>query len=163
MGTPVYQVENLIKRHRIKLFSSNYALYADMSARVMQLLESFAPHTEAYSIDETFLDLTGVCDRDPIAYARTIKETILRDAGIPVCVGIGPTKTLAKLANFAAKKWPETGGVLDLSCPLRREKLMHIVPVDEVWGIGIKTAQRLNRLGIHRAYDLAGQNPDRMR
>ncbi|WP_341327303.1 Y-family DNA polymerase [Methylotuvimicrobium sp. KM2] len=162
MGTPVYQVENLIKRHRIQLFSSNYALYADMSARVMQLLESFSPHTEVYSIDEAFLDLTGACDRDPIAYARTIKETILRDAGIPVCVGIGPTKTLAKLANFAAKKWPGTGGVLDLSCPVRREKLMRIVPVDEVWGIGIKTAQCLKRLGIHMAYDLAAQNPDRI-
>lgn len=162
MGTPVYQVENLIKSHRIQLFSSNYALYADMSARVMQLLESFAPHTEVYSIDEAFLDLTGVCDRDPIAYARTIKETVLRDAGIPVCVGIGPTKTLAKLANFAAKKWPGTCGVLDLSCPLRREKLMRIVPVDEAWGIGTRTAQRLNRLGIHTVYDLAAQSPDRM-
>lgn len=162
MGTPVYQVESLIKRHRIQLFSSNYALYADMSARVMQVLESFAPQTEIYSIDEAFLDLTGVCDRDPIAYARTIKETVLRDTGIPVCVGIGPTKTLSKLANFAAKKWSRTGGVLDLSNPARKEKLMRIVPAGEVWGIGARTVQRLNRLGIHTVYDLAAQSPDRM-
>ncbi|MGR9116672.1 MAG: Y-family DNA polymerase [Gammaproteobacteria bacterium] len=162
MGTPVFEVEGLIRRHRIQLFSSNYALYADMSARVMQLLENFAPQTEIYSIDEAFLDLTGVCDHDPIAHARTIKETVLRDTGIPVCVGMGPSKTLAKLANFAAKKWPQTGGVLDLSDPLRRQKLMRIVPVHEVWGIGSRTSQRLNRLGIHTVHDLASQAPDRM-
>ncbi|MGR9044857.1 MAG: Y-family DNA polymerase [Gammaproteobacteria bacterium] len=162
MGTPVFQVENLIRRHRIQLFSSNYALYADMSARVMQLLESFAPHTEIYSIDEAFLDLAGVGDQGPAAYAQMIKETVARDVGIPVCVGIGPTKTLAKLANFAAKKWPRTGGVLDLSDPIRRQKLMRLVPVHEVWGIGSRTAQRLNRLGIQTVHDLASQAADRM-
>lgn len=81
-------------------------LYADFSARVMSTLEEFTPGIEIYSIDEAFLDLTGVhpCTKDPVAYGKTLKKTVLRSAGIPVCVGLGPTKTLAKLANFAAKK-----------------------------------------------------------
>ncbi len=84
---------------------------------------------EVYSIDEAFLDLTGVCQDGPIAYGQKIRQTVRRATGIPVCVGLGPTKTLAKLANFAAKKWPKTEGVLDLSDPIRRERLMRIVPV----------------------------------
>jgi DNA polymerase V len=107
-----------------------------MSARVMSVLEELAPSLEIYSIDEAFLDLTGVCDKDTIAYGQSIRKTVFRATGIPVCVGMGPTKVLAKLANFAAKKWKMTGGVLDLSDPVRREKLMRIVPVGEVWGIG---------------------------
>jgi DNA polymerase V len=163
MGVPVFQVQALIQRHRIQLFSSNYTLYADMSARVMSILEEFAPNLEVYSIDEAFLDLTGVCDPDPIAYGQRIRKTVLRSTGIPVCVGMGPTKTLAKLANFAAKKWKQTGGVLDLSDPVRQEKLMRIVPVGEVWGIGSRTAARLNQLGIHTVWDLANQPADRIR
>jgi DNA polymerase V len=162
MGTPVFQVRHLIDRHKIHLFSSHYGLYADMSARVMAILEQFAPSVEVYSIDEAFLDLTGVCDPDPIAYGQHIKKTVFRATGIPVCVGMGPTKTLAKLANFAAKKWKQTGGVLDLADPVRREKLMRIVPVDEVWGIGSRTAAKLNQVGIQSVWDLACQSPDRM-
>jgi DNA polymerase V len=163
MGVPVYQVQALIQRHKIQLFSSNYTLYADMSARVMSILEEFTPSQEVYSIDEAFLDLTGVCNQDPIAYGQCIRKTVLRSTGIPVCVGMGPTKTLAKLANFAAKKWKQTGGVLDLSDPLRREKLMRIVPVGEVWGIGSRIAARLNQLGIVTVWDLAVQPGDRIR
>jgi DNA polymerase V len=162
MGTPVFQVQHLIDRHKIQLFSSNYTLYAEFSARVMYLLEEFAPSVEIYSIDEAFLDLTGLCEQDPIAYGQKIKKTVFRSTGIPVCVGMGPTKTLAKLANFAAKKWKRTGGVLDLSDPVRREKLMRIVPVGEVWGIGSRTAARLNQLGIHTGWDLATQSADRI-
>ncbi|MGZ5025724.1 MAG: Y-family DNA polymerase, partial [Methylobacter sp.] len=155
MAVPLFQVQHLVDRHKVQLFSSNYALYADMSARVMSTLEEFAPSLEVYSIDEAFLDLTGVCDKDPIAYGHLIKKAVFRATGIPVCVGMGPTKTLAKLANFAAKKWQKTEGVLDLSDPLRREKLMRIVPVDEVWGIGSRTTEKLNRIGIHTVWDLA--------
>jgi DNA polymerase V len=163
MGVPVFQVQSLIKQHKIQLFSSNYTLYADMSARVMSILEEFTPSLEVYSIDEAFLDLTGVCEQNPIEYGHRIKKTVFRATGIPVCVGMGPTKTLAKLANFAAKKWKQTGGVLDLSDPLRREKLMRIVPVGEVWGIGSRFAARLNQLGIHTVWDLASQPVDRIR
>ena len=157
MGIPLFQVQQLVNQHQIKLFSSNYVLYADMSARVMSILEEFAPNLELYSIDEAFLDLTGVCDKDPIAYGQRIRQAVLRATGIPVCVGMGPTKTLTKLANFAAKKWKKTGGVLDLTDPTRREKLMKIVPVREVWGIGPRTAAKLDRIGVNSAWDLAVQ------
>jgi DNA polymerase V len=128
----------------------------------MAILEEFAPSLEVYSIDEAFLDLTGVCQQDPIAYGHRIRKAVVRATGIPVCVGMGPTKTLAKLANFAAKKRPKTGGVLDLSDPVRREKLMRIVPVGEVWGIGSRTTAKLNQLGINTVWDLATQPSQRM-
>lgn len=135
-----------------------------MSARVMSILESFSPTVEVYSIDEAFLDFSDLysCRQDPIAYAKQIKQTVQRYVGIPVCVGMGPTKTLAKLANFAAKKWQQTGGVLNLSDPSRREKLMKIVPIDEVWGIGRRLSKQLNPLGIHTVWDLAQQSPQTM-
>lgn len=157
MGIPVFKVRHLIEQHQVQLFSSNYSLYADLSGRVMTILEEFTPSLEVYSIDEAFLDLTGVCCQNPATYGQRIRQTINRETGIPVCVGMGPTKTLAKLANFAAKKWKKTGGVLDLSDPLRREKLMKIVPVGEVWGIGSRTAEKLNRFGIRTVWELANQ------
>jgi len=157
MAVPVHQVQDLINRHKIKLFSSNYTLYADMSSRVMQCLENYTPKLEVYSIDESFLDLTGICHNDSIAYGQQIKQTVFRTTGIPVCVGMAPTKALAKLANYAAKKWHKTGGVLDLSDPLRRDKLLRLVPVNEVWGIGRQTTKRLQLMGINTAYDLARQ------
>lgn len=157
MGVPVYQIQHLVEQHNIQLFSSNYALYADMSARVMAILEAFSPSLEVYSIDESFLDLTGICQQEPIAYGQKIRKAVYRATGIPVCVGMGPTKTLAKLANYAAKKWKKTEGVLDLSDAVRRTKLMRIVPVGEVWGIGSRTSAKLNQQGIHTVYDLASQ------
>jgi len=163
MGVPLYQVQNLVKRHHIKLFSSNYSLYADMSARVMTVLETFAPSLEIYSIDEAFLDLTGVCNDNSYDYAQRIRKTVQRHTGIPVCVGMAPTKTLAKLANYAAKKWQQTGGVLDLSDPIRREKLMKLVAVGEVWGVGSRTTARLETLGIRTVWDLANQPADSIR
>nr|WP_087146103.1 Y-family DNA polymerase [Crenothrix polyspora] len=162
MGVPVFQVQHLVKQHDIQLFSSNFPLYADLSARVMAILEEFAPRVEQYSIDEAFLDLTGVGQDDPVAYGIKIKKAVFQATGIPVCVGMAPTKTLAKLANFAAKKWKQTGGVVDLSDPSRREKLMKIVLVGEVWGIGSRTAAKLNQLGIHTVWDLASQPSRRM-
>jgi DNA polymerase V len=162
MGVPVFQIQQLVNQHQIQLFSSNYTLYADFSARVMSLLEEFAPSLEVYSIDEAFLDLTGVCQQDPIAYGHRIRKAVFRATGIPVCVGMGPTKTIAKLANFAAKKWQKTAGVLDLSDTVRRKKLMKIVPVGEVWGIGSRTAAKLNQIGIHTVWDLAIQPSKRI-
>ncbi len=162
MGVPLFQIQQLVNQHQIKLFSSNYTLYADMSARVMATLEEFAPSLEVYSIDEAFLDFTGVCHKAPFAYGQRIRKAVFRATGIPVCVGMGPTKTLAKLANFAAKKWKQTGGVLDLSDLVRREKLMRIVPVGEVWGIGSRITAKLNLLGIHTVWDLATQPSKRI-
>ncbi len=162
MAVPLFQVQHLIKQHNVRLFSSNYPLYADMSSRVMSLLETFSPSTEIYSIDEAFLDLTGICQQDPIGYGLSIKQAIKKNTGIPVCVGMGPTKTLAKLANFAAKKWPKTNGVVDLSCPQRRERLMRLLPVNEVWGIGSRLSRQLSQLGIHTVWALAQQPVQRM-
>lgn len=162
MGIPVFQIQHLIKQHNIQLFSSNFPLYGDFSSRVMSILEEFAPNLEVYSIDEAFLDLTGVCQQDPIAYGHRIRKAVVRATGIPVCVGLGPTKTLAKLANFAAKKWKQTSGVLDLSDTVRREKLMHIMPVGEVWGIGSRTTAKLNQIGINTVWDLATQPSKRI-
>jgi len=160
MATPVYKVQQLINRHKIHLFSSNYTLYADMSQRVMQCLEAFSPQVEVYSIDESFLDLTGICENNSHSYGLAIRNKVLQSTGITVCVGMAQTKTLAKLANHAAKKWHKTGGVLDLSNPIRRNKLLKITPVDEIWGIGRQTAQRLRVMNIHTAYDLAMQSPE---
>lgn len=157
MATPVHQVQHLINRHKIQLFSSNYTLYADMSSRVMQCLESYAPQLEVYSIDESFLDLSGVCHNNSTAYGQQIKQSVFQATGIPVCVGMAPTKTLAKLANYAAKKWKKTGGVLDLSDAIRRDKLLRLVPVNDVWGIGQQTTKRLQLMGINTAYQLARQ------
>lgn len=163
MAVPVHQVQGLLDRHHVQLFSSNYTLCADISSRVMSLLGEFTPHLEIYSIDEAFLDLTDVRDAERVAWGQRIKKMLWRSVGMPVCVGMGPTKTLAKLANFAAKKWRRTGGVLDLSCPRRRERLMRIVPVDEVWGIGGRLSQRLGQMGIRSVWDLCRQSPDAMR
>ena len=161
MGVPLYQVQPLVDQHQIQLFSSNYTLYADMSARVMTVLESFTPRMEVYSIDEAFLDLTGIatCHHDPMAYGQKIQTTVQQYTGIPVCVGMSTTKTLAKLANYAAKKYPATGGVVDLVDPVRIEKLMRITPVSEVWGIGRQWTKQLQSLGIHAVWDLARQSP----
>ncbi|MGJ0492821.1 Y-family DNA polymerase [Methylobacter sp.] len=163
MAIPVFKVAHLVKKHRIHLFSANFPLYGDMSSRVMSLLETFSPCTEIYSIDEAFLDLTGICQQDPVSYGFHIKHIIQRDTGIPVCVGLGPTKTLAKLANYAAKKWDKAGGVVDLSCPQRRERLMRRVPVREVWGIGSRLSQQLAQLGIQTSLDLAQQPVQQIR
>jgi len=155
MAVPVHQIKHLIEQHNIHLFSSNYTLYADLSSRVMSLLMQYAPQQEIYSIDEAFLDLTGVCDDNPEAYGQQIKKTITNQSGIPVCVGMAPTKTLAKLANYAAKRWKKTAGVVDLSNLVRRKKLMQIVSVNEVWGIGSKLTKRLNQCGVKTVWDLA--------
>ena len=138
------------------MFSSNYELYADMSQRVMAVLEEMAPRVEIYSIDESFLDLTGVRNcADLDKFGRQVRAKVLRDTGLTVGVGIAQTKTLAKLANFAAKKWRCTSGVVDLSDPARQRKLMGLVPVDEVWGIGRRISKKLNIMGIETALQLA--------
>ncbi|WP_440590612.1 Y-family DNA polymerase [Rheinheimera fenheensis] len=120
MGLPVFQVRDILQKHQIVAFSSNYALYADMSQRVMSTLENLAPRVEVYSIDEAFLELTGLVYRAGLTeFGQHVKRTVQKDIGITVCVGIAPTKTLAKLANHAAKTWAKTAGVVDLTCKER--------------------------------------------
>lgn len=159
MGVPYFRIKAAYEQAGGMVFSSNYALYADISSRVMQVLEMLAPRIEVYSIDEAFIDLTGIDKILNLAgFGDEIRQKILRWVGINVGVGIAPTKTLAKLANYAAKRWPATGGVVDLTDPVRLQKLLQLVPVEEVWGIGRRLAKQLNQMGIHTAWQLAQAN-----
>ncbi|EMM3524733.1 Y-family DNA polymerase [Klebsiella oxytoca] len=157
MGEPYFKQKDLFRRHGIIAFSSNYELYADMSNRVMTTLEELSPRCEIYSIDEAFCDLTGVRNcRDLTDFGREIRETVLRRTHLTVGVGIAQTKTLAKLANHAAKQWQrQTGGVVDLSNLERQRKLMAILPVDEVWGVGRRISKKLEAMGIKTVLQLA--------
>ena len=157
MGEPLFKVQDIFKQHQVQIFSSNYTLYGDISSRVMQTLETFSPHVEIYSIDEAFLDLSGFGDL--VSYCGGIRRTVHHHVGIPVSVGIGPSKTLAKLANHAAKKLYPDHGVVDASDPKRREALLKQVPVSEVWGVGRQHTKRLTRLGVRTAFDLSRLRP----
>ncbi|HHR0985229.1 TPA: Y-family DNA polymerase [Klebsiella oxytoca] len=157
MGEPYFKQKEMFRRHGIIAFSSNYELYADMSNRVMTTLEELSPRCEIYSIDEAFCDLTGVRNcRDLTDFGREIRETVLRRTHLTVGVGIAQTKTLAKLANHAAKQWQrQTGGVVDLSNLERQRKLMSLLPVDEVWGVGRRISKKLESMGIDTVLKLA--------
>ena len=157
MGEPYFKQKEMFRRHGIIAFSSNYELYADMSNRVMTTLEELSPRCEIYSIDEAFCDLTGVRNcRDLTDFGREIRETVLRRTHLTVGVGIAQTKTLAKLANHAAKQWQrQTGGVVDLSNLERQRKLMALLPVDEVWGVGRRISKKLESMGIDTVLKLA--------
>ncbi len=156
MGVPYFQIKQQIAADDIVVFSSNYALYADISARVMSTLEQLAPNVEVYSIDEAFLDLSGVSACSNLTeFGVSVRKTISDWIGMTVCVGIAPSKTLAKLANHAAKKWQNTAGVVDLTDINRQRKLMALLPVSEVWGVGSQLTKRLNAIGIHTALQLA--------
>jgi len=161
MGVPAFQIKEQIERHGIEVFSSNYTLYADMSHRVMTILEKLAPAIEIYSIDEAFVDVRGI--RDLHAFGLTIRKTIQKWTGITVAVGIAPTKTLAKLANNGAKKYSGTGGVVVLTDVERQRKLMSLTPVEKVWGVGRKLTRKLNGLGIQTALDLCQCDPQDIR
>ncbi len=157
MGDPWFKQKDLFRRCGVVCFSSNYELYADMSNRVMSTLEELSPRVEIYSIDEAFCDLTGVRNcRDLTDFGREIRATVLQRTHLTVGVGIAQTKTLAKLANHAAKKWQrQTGGVVDLSNLERQRKLMSALPVDDVWGIGRRISKKLDAMGIKTVLDLA--------
>lgn len=156
MGAPFFKLKEMLRQHRVQVFSSNYALYADMSLRVMTTLEEMAPAVEMYSIDEAFLDLSGVSFCQSLeTFGREVQARVQRETHLQVGVGIAPTKTLAKLANYAAKKYHGTRGVVDLSRVERQRKLMALVPVEEVWGVGGRLSKKLRQMGIENALQLA--------
>lgn len=154
MGEPYFKLRDLVAREGLIACSSNYALYADLSSRVMRTVASMTPRIEVYSIDEAFADLQGV-QGDLEQLGREIRARILRDVGIPVGVGIAPTKTLAKLANWAAKKWPATGGVVDLRDPARQRRLLALAEVGQVWGVGRRISAHLGEMGVTTAAQLS--------
>lgn len=161
---PLYQVENILRQHNTAIFSSNYELYGDMSARMHSIVGRFAPNQEIYSIDESFLDLSGM-GWNLTEYAQELKDIVRRSIGIPVAVGIGKSKTLAKAANNLAKKIKAHNGVLDLSSisVTAVDQLLDKMDVENVWGVGRKLAPRLRALGINSALDLKRMDRNRAR
>jgi DNA polymerase V len=167
MGTPWFQLQALAKQHGIVAFSSNYALYADMSRRVTAILSGYSPEIEVYSIDESFLRIESVIRHygGAAVMGQQMRQQILKWTGLPVCVGIGPTKTLAKFANHLAKKNPEFDGVCDLHALTRQERLQWMAKIEagEVWGVGRHTVAPLARIGIHSVLDLRNTPPKALR
>jgi len=155
MGAVYFKSRRFLEQEGVAVFSSNYALYGDLSQRVMDVLSQFTPAMEVYSIDEAFLDLSGFEHRGLIAYAKEIKQTVERWTGIPVSIGIGPTKTLAKIANRVCKKSPELQGVMDLTNTAELDAVLGRVEVQDVWGIGRKLHKKLNAEGIYTALALS--------
>jgi DNA polymerase V len=154
---PYFKIAPRLKRDGVQVFSANFRLYGDISAQVMATLRDFSPRVEQYSIDEMFLDLGGI-ETDPETLAARIRDRLWREVRMPVGVGIAPTKTLAKLANHAAKKI-KRDGVAVLERPQQWQWLLRRLPVDRVWGIGRRLKRRLDALGIHSAWQLAQADP----
>ena len=159
MGAPAFKCEELIKRHEVKVFSANFVLYGDMSNRVMSTLSTFTPELEIYSIDEAFLSLEGFENYGYLAYGKEIRSTVKRNTGIPVSVGIAPSKTLAKVANHLAKDDPKMSGVCSLMDEKEIDRCLEKTSVEEIWGIGREKALFLDRHGIINALQLK-QAPD---
>ncbi|MDP4189389.1 MAG: Y-family DNA polymerase [Bacteroidota bacterium] len=159
MGEPVFREKGLVEKSGTTLFSSNYTLYGDLSNRMMKLLGDFSPEVEVYSIDEAFLDLRGF-KTSLQEYALRIKDTIRKNIGIPVGVGIGKTKTLAKIANHIAKK---QNGIFIIDTERLRDWALRNTPVEEVWGIGRQYAKKLSSMGIRSAYDFTLLNSNWIR
>ena len=160
MGAPAFKYKSFFKTNKVQVFSSNYALYGDMSSRVMRILEQFTPEVEVYSIDEAFLHLQGFDNYDLNSYGGSIRKRILKWTGIPTCVGIAPTKALAKVANKIARKFPkETGGVYVIDTEAKRLKALKWTPIEKVWGIGYALHKRLAQKQCKTAFDFV-QLPD---
>jgi DNA polymerase V len=158
MAQPLYQIADLVKRHDIQVLSANFHLYSDISNRVMQVLADTAPAMQQYSIDECFLDPSGITE-DLTDFGRMVQAKVWQWTGIPVGIGIAETKTLAKIANRIAKKSKRLEGVLNLVGSPWRTKALEMTKVGDVWGIGKQYTKKLNRNGVMTALDLANQ-PD---
>ena len=157
MGAPIFKQKAIIKKNNVAVFSSNYELYGDMSKRVMDSLSLFTPDMEVYSIDEAFLRLDYLQPRNLYEYCKTIREKILQWTGIPVSIGIAPTKVLAKVANHVAKK--KTDGVFDIRCQQKQDDILKSLDADKIWGIARSWSERLNSMGIYKASELRDASP----
>lgn len=151
MFEPLFKIKDTLLKNGVVFFSSNYTLYGDMSQRVMNILSDFSPAVEVYSIDEAFVDVTGIKE-DLENYGTAIKERIYKDTGLPVGVGIAPTKVLAKLANKMAKKIPETNHVFVIDTDAKRLQALQWAKTKDVWGLGKKHVARLEKIGVFSAY-----------
>ena len=153
MGDPFFKIRHIVEKNDVAVFSGNMALYGDMSQRVRWVLEEFAPSIEVYSIDEAFLDLRGMTGIDYDSYAKKISAECWRQTSIPVSVGIAPSKTLAKIASKLCKRYPKLHGGCYMHRPQDIEKVLRKFPIEDVWGIGRKTAAKLHYMGINTAWD----------
>ena len=166
MGTPWFQMKDLARQHGILALSSNYSLYADMSSRMMAVLGTYSPDQEVYSIDECFLGMRGYSHFDLLEHGQRIRRQVLQWVGIPVCVGYGETKTLAKLANHCAKKnLAGENGVCDLTrlSPSERSRIFAALPVNEVWGVGRRLTEQLGARGIATVEQLRTADAETLR
>ena len=163
MGAPLFKIRHLVEKHDIAVFSGNMALYGEMSHRVRLVLGEFAPAVEVYSIDEAFLDLRGVDNVDFDAYAKEISAKCWKMTSIPVSVGISPTKTLAKIASKLCKQYPKLKGGCYMHRPQDIEKVLRKYPIEDVWGIGRRTAPKLKDRGIMTAYDFTQMSESTVR
>lgn len=163
MGDPYFKKKAFLRRHGVQVFSSNYALYGDLSFRVMSILQQEEPEVEVYSIDESFVQIPPRHEQSMTGRALELKERIGRCVGIPVSIGIGSTKTLAKIATSVAKKYPVYHGVFDLErCP-DPDKVLAVIKVNKIWGIGRQSGRKLNQQGIFTALDLKKSDERRIR
>ena len=153
MGDPYFKIKDIIERNHVAVFSSNFALYGDMSRRVQEVLRSFAPAVEQYSIDEAFLDLTGMENVDFAAFAREVSRACWKYTSIPVSVGVAPTKTLAKIASKLCKQYPKLQGGCYMYRPQDIEKVLRKFPAKDVWGIGRRSVKKLESMGVKTAWD----------
>lgn len=158
---PYFKIKHLLQQHQVHVFSSNYELYGDTSQRIMNMLESYGNAIEVYSIDEAFLDVNGFTDL--YAHGQRIKQACWKEQRMPVCVGIAPTKTLAKLANHIAKKSAKLNGVCVIENVAQWNKVFSKLPVNKVWGVGSRLSKRLEALNIHTVEDLRQHNPKSLR
>ncbi|MCX6234639.1 MAG: Y-family DNA polymerase [Bacteroidetes bacterium] len=154
MGVPAFEIKDVLEKNNIQVFSTNYALYGDISQRVMTILSQFSPAIEIYSIDEAFLDLTNMIGINLQEYGAKIARTVLQWIGIPVTIGIAPTKTLAKAANHLAKEHPNWNGLLDMTSVHDPDVLLQMIPVKDIWGVGPQYAEFLTHHHIITALDL---------
>lgn len=155
MGTPAFQILDEIHRYGIGVYSGNQNLYGDMSCRVMSLLSNYSPNIEVYSVDESFLDFSGFDNIDLNEYTRSMIRTVTKGTGIPVSAGVAGTKTLAKVANKFAKKYPAYKGVCIIDDEEKREKALKLTDIGDVWGIGSGYQRKLERFNVNTAYDFS--------
>ena len=160
MAAPYHEFRHFEQSHGLVVRSANFSLYTNLSERIRTILETFAPSIVPYSIDESFLDLTGFEHQGLERYAGRIRRAVLQQTGMPTGIGIGTTKTLAKAAQWGTKQYPATGGVIEIvTDPARRERFLKIMPVAQIWGVGRATSTKLERAGISTAAQLANLDP----
>ena len=158
MGGPLFEQKAIIKKHNVAVFSSNYQLYGDMSQRVMDSLRLYSPDMEVYSIDEAFLRLDHLQPRNLYEYCKTMRAKVLQWTGIPVSIGIGPSKVLAKVANHVAKKQRDDG-IFDICSQQVQDEILKTLNVDKIWGVAGRWSERLRLMGISKASELRDASP----